>query len=254
MHMAPTNAFSGICAPAGAAPIWWTRREFMRLAAAAVAGAGTVNADTSVVRLPDPMRDGARPLEWALANRRSVRVYGRRDLTLMEVGQLLWAAQGVTDAGGLRAAPSAGALYPLELDVVAGTVSNLAPGIYRYDGAAHALARRVSGDRRPALMQAALAQQFVTSAPAAIVVSAVYARTTGKYAERGRRYVHMEAGHAAQNVYLQAMTLGLATVAVGAFDDARVQRAIDAAENEYPLYIMPVGAPAGSPGPSRSVS
>ena len=222
----------------------WTRREILRLAAIALVGGGVVtsSANAAIMRLPRPMHDAGRPLEWALARRRSVRAYASRQLTLAEIGQLLWAAQGVTHPTGLRAAPSAGALYPLELHVVAGAVNGLSPGVYRYDVGAHTLARRVDGDRRTALMDAALAQDFIETAAAAIVVCAVYRRTTGKYGERGRRYVHMEAGHAAQNVYLQAATLGLGTVAVGAFDDARVGRVVDAADDEHPLYVLPIGA------------
>jgi len=193
------------------------------------------------IRLPPPRLDSEFALERALRERRSVRAFGRAALTQTEVGQLLWAGQGVTAPDGLRTAPSAGALFPLELYVVVGSVENLDPGIYRYGPQPHRLARIAAGDVRADLARAALGQDFVARAAAVLVFAAVEERTTRKYGKRGVRYVHIEVGHAAQNVFLQATALGLDAVVVGAFNDRMVQRALNLPEGEAPLYLMPVG-------------
>ena len=184
---------------------------------------------------------GALALEEALAARRSVRDYAPGPLTLAEVGQLLWAAQGVTSPEGFRTAPSAGALYPLELYLVVGEVEGLAPGVYHYEPESHALTRIIAGDLRRVLEMAALGQDYVRTAAVDLVLTGVYQRTARRYGERAQRYVHMEAGHAGQNVYLQAEALGLGTVAIGAFNDEEVQRLLSLPAEEAPLYIMPVG-------------
>lgn len=196
---------------------------------------------TELIRLPDPAHSGAASLEDLLARRRSVRDFAARPLALAEVAQLAWAAQGVTHGDGLRTAPSAGALYPLELYVVAGAVEGLEPGVYRYLPAGHHLELASAGDRRRPLATAAFGQGWVGGAPAIFVFAGVYERTTWKYAERGRRYVHMEVGHAAQNLFLQAVALGLAGVVVGAFDDAAVASVLHLPEGVQPLSLLPVG-------------
>lgn len=196
---------------------------------------------TQIVHLPQPRLDSGTSVEKALLGRRSVREYRDEPLTLAEIGQLLWAAQGVTSPDGLRTAPSAGALYPLELYVVAGNVRGLAPGIYRYRPQTHTLAPMLAGDRRGELCAAALHQEAIKTAPASLVLSAVVARTTGKYGKRGVRYVYMDHGHAAENVYLQAVALDLGTVLIGAFDDDGVRRGVSLSPEEEPLSIMPVG-------------
>ncbi len=201
----------------------------------------TVEAGGVVGPLPVPRRDGGSSVEKALGERRSVREYRDAPLALTEVGQLLWAAQGVTSPRGLRTAPSAGALYPLEIYLVAGNVAGLPAGVYRYLPAGHRLELSASGDRRSALADAALRQPWVRKAPAVLVVAAVFARTTGKYGQRGIRYVHLDAGCAAENVYLQATALGLGTVFVGAFHDEEVREAIALPREEEPLAILPVG-------------
>jgi SagB-type dehydrogenase family enzyme len=194
-----------------------------------------------IIKLPNPRYKGSVSIEEALLKRRSVRDYKNESLTLADVSQLLWAAQGITDPGGLRTSPSAGALYPLEVYVVAGNVKDLPGGIYRYRPHKHELERVVAGDKRTELCNAALGQTYVRSAPAVIVFSAVYERVTVKYGERGIRYVHIEAGHAAQNAFLQAVSLNLGAVVIGAFHDEEVKKIIRAADREQPLYIMPVG-------------
>ena len=200
-------------------------------------------AETSIRLLPKPQLEGGSALVDVLQQRRSIREYSAQPLTLQQAAQLLWSAQGVTSRDGLRTAPSAGALYPLVLHLVAGTVEGLEPGGYRYDPHRHALDRVVAGDLRSALAHAALDQMWIQQASAAVVISAVYSRTTWKYAERGMRYVHMEAGHAGQNLLLQAQALGLATVVVGAFDDAALKALLHLPEAEQPLAILPVGRP-----------
>ncbi len=203
-----------------------------------------------VITLPEPRRQSDCSVEQALLHRRSVRTYKPEPLALKELSQLLWAAYGITKEmplpaflqGGLRTAPSAGALYPLEIYVVAGEVTGLAPGIYRYRSAGHALELIAAGDHRQELARAAWDQSFIAKAPAVLVYAAVFARTTGKYGERGRsRYVCMDLGHSAQNVYLQAEALGLGTCAVGAFDDASVAKVMGLKSEEEPLYLMPAG-------------
>jgi len=195
----------------------------------------------TVIKLPEPRYDSDVSVEEALLRRRSVREYTGEPLFLQEVSQLLWAAQGITDPRGFRTAPSAGGLYPLEVYLVAGEVENLDAGVYKYRSQEHELVKLLTGDKRQELCTAALEQDWVKKGAAVIVIMAVYARTTLKYGDRGIRYVHMEAGHAAQNVCLQATAFGLGTVTVGAFYDDQVREVLGAPENEEPLYVMPVG-------------
>ena len=193
------------------------------------------------VALPEPSVTGTTSLEQLIAQRRSRRDYQNTALELAEIGQLLWAAQGITHVRGLRAAPSAGALYPLELYVVTGRIEGLAHGMYHYDSRQHQLIKTSGGDLRDALTQAALSQSWMKHAPAVIVFTADYERTTGKYGKRGKRYVHIEAGHAAQNLFLQSESLGLATVVVGAFNADVVARVLRLPADLQPLLLMPVG-------------
>lgn len=193
------------------------------------------------VTLPVPRVDGDVALERTLAERRSVRDFATGALSLQQVGQLLWAAQGITNKDGMRTAPSAGALYPLEIYVTVGEVSDLAAGVYRYEPAAHRLVRVAERDMRGELCAAALDQACVAEGAAVFVFTAVEQRTTRKYGRRGVRYVHIEVGHAAQNLMLQATALGLGGVTVGAFDDGAVARVLVLPDGEAPLYLVPVG-------------
>ena len=195
------------------------------------------------IELPQPRVDGGVSLEATIRERRSVREFSRQALALADVAQLLWAAQGVTSRDGGRAAPSAGALYPLELYLVAGKVDALPAGLYHYQPRGHRLRHLADGDLRKALAGAALDQSWVRSAPAVLVIAGVYERSAKKYGERARRYTHIETGHAAQNVYLQAEALGLGTVIVGAFEDAAVRQVLDLPSDHAPLALMPVGYP-----------
>ena len=178
------------------------------------------------IALPEPRYESETSVEEALEQRRSIRDYADENLTLDELSQLLWAAQGITAPWGGRTAPSAGALYPLELYVVVGIVEGLESGVYRYRPEGHELEKVKDGDARAALADAALGQDFIKDAAINMVFTAVYERTTVKYRERGIRYVYMEAGHAAQNVYLQAVALDRGTVTIGAFFDSDVKTVV----------------------------
>ena len=196
------------------------------------------------VPLPEPCLRGALSVEEALARRRSVREYAEAPLTLDQLAQLLWAAQGTTErTHGLRTAPSAGALYPLEVYVAAERVDGLRSGVYRYVPGRHSLALVLEGSVGEQLCHDALSQAALRDAPATLALAAVFARTTTKYGERGRRYVSMEVAHAAENVSLQATALGLGTVVIGAFDDGSVKGTLGMRADEEPLYLMPVGWP-----------
>ncbi len=202
----------------------------------------TMADSSNIIDLPEPSVRGQYSLEESIAQRRSIRDFDpSRSLSLAEISQLLWAAQGTTDNRGFRTAPSAGALYPLEVHLVAGAVKGLLPGIYRYLPHEHRLIRVDEGDKRTALAQAALGQSWVETGAAVIVFSAIYERTTRKYGDRGIRYVHMEVGHAAQNVFLQSVSLRLGTVVVGAFYDHSVKSLLKMRHEEQPLCIMPIG-------------
>jgi SagB-type dehydrogenase family enzyme len=191
------------------------------------------------VTLPAPRQQGRVSLEEALAQRRSIRAYGGRLLTWDEVSQLLWAAQGTTDPRGLRTAPSAGALYPLEVYLI------LPGGWYQYRSQGHQLQQLGSADLREELWAAGLRQEPLRQAPAIFVITAVVERTARKYGQRAERYAVLEAGHAAQNLLLQATALGLGAVPIGAFDDDRVRAALGLDASFTPLYLIPVGAPPG---------
>ncbi len=197
--------------------------------------------DASTVILPEPRYESDVSIEQSLLSRRSTRSYTGEPLALREVSQLLWAAQGTTDPRGFRTAPSAGALYPLEIYVVAGNVENLSPGIYRYEPDEHRLRKIMEGDIRDELADAALGQGSVRNGAAIFVFTAVYERTTRKYGDRGIRYVHIEVGHAAQNLCLQATAMGLGLVTAGAFDDEEVAGVLQLHQDEAPLYVIPVG-------------
>ena len=182
-------------------------------------------------------------VEAALQQRRSVRQFATGPLELADVAQLLWAGQGVTHPDGLRTAPSAGALHPLELYLVAGEVTDLPAGVYRYRPRDHRLVPVAPRDVRRPLAAAALQQSWIADAPAVLVITGVRERTARKYGSRAERYVHMEVGHAAQNVYLQAEADGLATTMVGAFDDERLQDVLGLPADHEPLAVLPLGRP-----------
>ncbi len=198
---------------------------------------------TDPIRLAAPRLIGLISLEETLDRRSSIREFQPIPLPFSDASQLLWAAQGITRPNSYRTAPSAGATYPLEVLLAAGSVTELTPGLYRYQPPNHALSPLLEGDLRPDLAAAALDQSCVRNAAAVLVITAVYDRTTGKYGKRGIRYVHMEVGYTSENIHLQAVALGLGTVAVGAFDESRVQAILDLSNDEHPLLMMPLGKP-----------
>ncbi len=202
---------------------------------------------TAPAKIPRPVLKGKVSVEEAIARRRSVRHYSRKPLTPGALSQVLWAAQGVTDPGGaLRAAPSAGALYPLELYVVVKEkgVEGLRAGVYRYRPRVHGLSLVRDGDYSADLEAATWNQETVKEAAATLVITGVLGRTAAKYGKRGSQYMYQESGHAAENVFLQAASLGIGTVVMGAFSEAAVKRAIGAGAGERPLYVQPLGVPA----------
>jgi len=197
------------------------------------------------IKLPPPVLKGKVSLEETIARRRSIRKYRTEPLTLFQLSQILWSAQGITAVGELRAAPSAGATYPLEIFAFVGkqAIEGLQAGIYHYEVDSHSLVLHLPGDLREKLAKAALDQGFIANAPLDIVICALYVRTSYRYGRRGERYVQVEVGHVGENIHLQAVALGLATVEVGAFDDEEVRKVLGVEEQIKPLYIMPIGRP-----------
>jgi SagB-type dehydrogenase family enzyme len=188
------------------------------------------------VKLPQPRLKGTVSVEEAIQKRRSVRSYASKDISLQDVSQLLWACQGITnERRGLRAVPSAGALYPLEIYVAK------KDGIFRYVPDGHKLETVSDKDVKAELSEASLGQPYVAQAAIDIVICAVYERITSKYGQRGVMYTDMEAGHAAQNVFLQAVALGLDSVPIGAFDERTVAKILGVPQDRRPIYILPVG-------------
>lgn len=194
------------------------------------------------IKLPAPRLKGTVSVEESIFKRRCVRDYKTDAISLEQLSQLLWAAQGITAADFFRAAPSAGASYPLELFVIAGNIKGIDAGIYHYNVKEHSLSLHMKGDAREKLgTTAAFNQKCISQAPACMSICAVYERTMKTYGKRGERYVHIDTGHAAENIALQAVALGLATVMVGAFEDKKVAEILNLGNELKPLYIIPVG-------------
>lgn len=188
--------------------------------------------------LPTPRLDSDRSVEMTIQQRRSVRAFGATPLTEKQIAQLCWSAQGITDPNRqLRASPSAGATYPLELYVAT------ADGLFRYLVRDHELEHQADRDIRPALRVAALGQEMVEHAPAVFIIAADLRRTESRYGARAKRYVLMEVGHAGQNILLQAVALDLSAVPIGAFHDEDVARVMGLPETQRPYYVIPVGSP-----------
>ena len=197
-----------------------------------------------MIKLPKPETKGKVSLEEAINRRGSVRNYSSKPLTMTQLSQILWAAGGkrvdaATEAS--RTIPSAGALYPLEIFVLAGKVENLKEGLYQYHHIDHSLGLLKEDDLRKELSRSAWGQDFLAQAPVDLVVVAEPSRTTDVYGERGERYMQIEVGHLGQNVSLQAEALGLSTCAVGAFDDDGVSKVLGLKKGLIPLYILPLG-------------
>ncbi len=189
---------------------------------------------------------GTMTVEEAIQKRRSIREFKRDKISFDDLGKILWSAMGFQNlSGGGRTAPSAGACYPLSSYAAIGKdgIEGIEEGLYFYSFRDHSLKKRLDGDLRQELSQAALSQDFISVAPVSIIFTAVMSLTTDSYGERGIRYVYIDLGHAAENVYLQASAMGLGTVAVGAYQDRKVARILSLPKEEIPLYIMPIGHP-----------
>jgi len=196
------------------------------------------------IKLPLPQLEGKMSVEEALARRRSRRVFKDYSLTIEQVSQLLWSAQGITEEiNGLRTAPSAAALYPLDLYLVVGKdkVEDLKVGVYHYNPLQHSLTIILEEDRRREISQACLDKNQIGNAPISLIITAEFSRTTNKFGKKGINFVYMEAGHVAQNIYLQVESLGLATVAMGGIREKDISQALNLPDQHIPLYVMPVG-------------
>lgn len=188
-----------------------------------------------MVELPVPEYTN-KSLEECILARRSIRQFQDKDIPLSDISLLVWAAQGITAKQGFRAAPSAGATYPLEIFLAK------RDGLFRYIPQRHALKREKAGDLRSEIAKNALNQMFIADAGVVFIIAGVFERTTWRYGERGVRYVHNEVGHCAQNIHLQAVALGLGSVPIGAFNGGDLKQSLELGDEE-PLYIVPVGYP-----------
>ncbi len=190
------------------------------------------------IQLPSPSIKSSISIEEAINERCSTRQFSGTPLTLADIGQLLWAAQGITHNQRLRTVPSAGARYPLELYLVSKNVTDIPSGIYKYNVQTHALEKRIDGDFQAQLCQ----QPCVTQAAASIIVCGIYERIAKKYGvDAAEEYTHMEVGGVAQNIHLQAISLEIGTVFVAGFDTDIVKKILGAPADEEPLCIMPLG-------------
>ncbi len=196
------------------------------------------------IKLPSANKRSNVSFEEAIYKWSATRRFSNKPLTLKQISQLLWSAFGTTVDGvssATRVFPSAGGIYPLELYVVVGNVENLSPGVYKYNYKSHSLIQVREGDLREELSSAALNQFFIKQAPVSFVWTAKYGKMF-YYGERGKtRYIHIDLGHSAQNLTIQATVLGLGTVQIGAFDDDKVKKLLSLPNDETPVYIMPVG-------------
>jgi len=196
----------------------------------------------SLIILPAPELKSSFSVEEALQNRRSIRRFKDEQLDLKTVSQILWSAQGITlPERGYRTAPSAGAAFPLETYIAVNNIEGLQPGLYQFIPDSNTLGEVFVSDIRNDLSNSAMRQTSVRDGAFVVVLAAVYERITGRYGERGIKYTHMEVGHVGQNIHLQAESLGLGTVVIGAFNDDQVQDLLRLPEDVVPLYLMPIG-------------
>ncbi|MBN2209279.1 MAG: SagB/ThcOx family dehydrogenase [Candidatus Coatesbacteria bacterium] len=197
------------------------------------------------VKLPAPSLKGTLSVEEAIKHRRTIRSFADRPLTLAQLSQLLWAAQGITDDahGFKRAVPSAGATYPIEIYVACGeqSVKGLAAGVWRFSASEHSISKVKPEDQRAELARDSVSQMWAAAAPVTFAIVCEYSRTAGKYGERAAKYVHYEAGNVSQNVFLQCEALGLSAGIIGAFNDDEVSAALGLPKAFEPLLLMPVG-------------
>jgi SagB-type dehydrogenase family enzyme len=186
---------------------------------------------------------GGVPVELAISSRRSERRFTGKVMSAVELSHILYYACGITDRrDGFRAAPSAGATYPIEVYPIINNIEDFTTGVYRYAIVDHQLEIVHEGDFRRDIIRAAIGQSYLGEANAILVLSAVFFRTQRQYGERSDRYILLEAGHIAQNACLIATSMGLGSCVVGAFDDAAFNRLIGAdGRNESVLYLIAVG-------------
>jgi SagB-type dehydrogenase family enzyme len=209
-----------------------------------IAGLLEIKDGYASISLPKPSSDGKVSLEKAIKERRTIRDFRERTLSLNHLSQLLWAAQGITDpTTGRRTAPSGGALYPLDLYILIGEngVEKMEAGIYHYLPKEHSISLISKGDCRREISSASLSQMWMAKAPVIFIITAEYKRITGKYGERGVRYALIEVGHVGQNLFLEAEALGLGAGIVGAFNDLEISKVAGLPPKHEPLLIMPVG-------------
>jgi len=204
------------------------------------------------LKLPHPRTSGDQSLEEIFLNRRTRRDFQTSPLSLTEVSQILWAAYGFktpehakrNTGKTKRTCPSAGAIFPLEIYLMAGDIMDIPPGFYHYIPDQHALELIHDRDLRKDLYEIAYPREMIRIAPVSLIYAAVESKVKERYGERGRqRYIPMDIGHSAQNVYLQAEAMGLGTCAIGAFDDEGIIQVLDLPAEEIPMYVMPVGHP-----------
>jgi SagB-type dehydrogenase family enzyme len=223
-----------------AGAFWLTASLFPRLAL----GRQTKEYQEGVVKLPPPRTEGTLSVEKAINQRRTVRKFASQPLEMNHLSQLLWAAQGITGKQGIkRSAPSAGALYPMDLYAVVGrdSVAQLETGVYHYEPRGHMLSLVAKSDSREGIARAALSQMWIARAPLSMIITAEFKRITGKYKKRGVMYALIEAGHVGQNLFLQAEVLGLKAGIVGAFYEKKLIDAVTIPPAHEPLLIMPIG-------------
>ncbi|HUT86298.1 MAG TPA: SagB/ThcOx family dehydrogenase [Elusimicrobiales bacterium] len=208
-----------------------------------VAGANMLSSkkktDGNLINLPKPSYSGKTSIEQALLQRRSVRSYANKPLTLKEISQLLWATQGITNKSGFRTAPSAGANYPLELYAIIQNADGVSRGIYKYIPQGHKLKKVRETDKID--FENMSLQSWISKSPVIFAITAIYERITKRYGERAAKYVHMEAGHAAQNLQLQGISLNIGSCVVGAFSDDEISKMLGLSKTEKPLYLIPTG-------------
>jgi len=215
-----------------------------------------ISSESKIIQLPNPILESETSVEEALNARQSVRTYSAEPLTISEISQMLWAAQGITRKkdtpprkwnekyewqGGKRTAPSAGGLYPMELYLLAGNVEGLDQGVYKYIVKNHSLIKVIDGDKRADVRDVSLKQKQITAGAAVIVIAAVYERTSIKYGDRSEKYIFTEVGHIGQNIYLQGGSLGIGTVMIGAYKDDGLKRVLNLPDDEKPMAVMPIG-------------
>ena len=202
----------------------------------------------SITSLPSPVLTGNISVEEAIQNRRSVRTFSNESITIGNLSQILWAAQGITDnQSSLRAAPSAGQVYPLEIYIIIGNngVSGLENGVYHYVPSNNTLEKLLNGDLRSDLSGIANGQPWVKQAPIDILITGNYLKMVDKYGDKdlSTRFVDLEAGHVGENIYLESESLGLVTVSLGSFNEKQLVQLLNIPNNETPIYIFPVGHP-----------